>query len=150
MLEKIGTIDEILKCIIDLMSKGIFSQDRFYKIEIHEAKNKRSIQQNRYMWKLIREISKKQECDEMEIYINALEDANAKYDYVLGTPSIEEELKKNFRAVKIVRPQEYRGKTMYVYKCFIGSSKFNTDEMHKLIEIISSYADSLGIPTENI
>lgn len=136
-----GTTKEIISKVLDL------DQNKSYIVELHEPKSARSLEQNRLLWHFIGEIAKQQQCDDMEIYINALEDANAKYEYILGMPTIEKELKKNFRAVKIVRPQDYQGKKMYVYKCFIGSSKFNTEEMTQLIEIVMKYAEDIGIPT---
>ena len=60
----------------------------------------------------------------------------------------EDELRKNFRAVKVVRPEQFKGREMIVYKCFLGSSKLNTKEMNQLIEIIKYWADDLGIETD--
>ena len=53
-----------------------------YQLEIKELKSTRTNQQNRFMWALIHEIAKQQEMDDMEVYIQALEESNAKYEYV--------------------------------------------------------------------
>ena len=119
-----------------------------YVIEIKELKSSRSIQQNKYMWALIHEISEVQEMDEMEVYIQALEECNAKYEYVLAQEEAEDKLKKSFRAVKIIRPQDYKGKQFYVYKCFLGSSKFTVTEMKQLIDVIVSWCGELNISTD--
>ncbi len=136
-----GKIETIIQNLFKL------DRDKSYTVEIKELKNKRTLRQNAYMWKLIHEISKKWNVDDMEVYIQALEEANTKSEYVLGLETIESELKKNFRAVKVVRPEIYKGKKMIVYKCFIGSSKMNTKEMSELLEIILKWASQLGIPT---
>ena len=136
-----GTPDKLITELLNL------DRDKIYSMEIKEPKSKRTLQQNAYMWKMIGEIAKKQFQDEMEVYCQALEAANAKYEYVLGLESIESELRKNFRAVKVVRPEYFKGKKMIVYKCFIGSSKMNTKEMSELLEIVLSWANQLGIPT---
>lgn len=60
----------------------------------------------------------------------------------------EENLKKGFRAVKVVRPEIHNNKRFYVYKCFVGSSKFNTQEMTRLIDVIVSWCHELNIPTD--
>ena len=60
----------------------------------------------------------------------------------------EDILRKNFRAVKVVRPEEFKGRKMYVYKCFLGSSKLNTKEMTILLDIIKYWAEELGIQTD--
>ncbi len=123
--------------------------DKDYVFEIKEVKSKRSLQQNKYMWALIHELSHHENMNntEVEIYTLALEEANSKYIYLLGTPEAEEELRKNFRAVKVVRPTIENGKEFIVYKCFIGTSKMDTKEMTKVLNIIIAWAEELGIDT---
>jgi hypothetical protein len=120
-----------------------------YVFEIKEVKSKRTIQQNKYMWALIHEIAHHETMNqtEVEIYSLALEEANAKFIYLLGTKEVEDELKKNFRAVRVVRPTVENGKEFIVYKCFIGTSKMDTKEMKKVLDIIIAWADELGIET---
>ena len=120
-----------------------------YVFEIKEVKSKRTIQQNKYMWALIHEIAHHESMNqtEVEIYSLALEEANAKYIYLLGTKDVEDELKKNFRAVRVVRPTVENGKEFIVYKCFVGTSKMDTKEMTKVLDIIVSWAEELGIET---
>lgn len=122
--------------------------EKEYQLEIKELKSTRTVQQNRYMWALIHEIAKKQGMDDMEVYIQALEEANAKYEYIMAPEEAEENLKKGFRAVKVVRPEIHNNKRFYVYKCFVGSSKFNTQEMTRLIDVIVSWCHELNIPTD--
>ena len=120
-----------------------------YVLELKEYKSKRTLQQNKYMWSLIHLIANHEsmQMNEVEIYISALEEANAKYIYLLGVSEAENELRKNFRAVKVVRPTYENGKEFIVYKCFVGSSKLNTKEMKKLLDIIIAWAEELGIET---
>lgn len=120
-----------------------------YVIELKEPRTKRSIQQNKYMWALIHQIAGHEDMnqDEVEVYTLALEEANAKFIYLLGTPEAEDELKKNFRAVRVVRPTIENGKEFIVYKCFIGTSKMDTKEMTKVLDIIIAWAEELGIET---
>lgn len=122
--------------------------EKEYQLDIKELKSARTAQQNRYMWALIHEIAKEQGMDEMEVYIQALEEANAKYEYIMAPEEAEENLKKGFRAVKVVRPEIHNNKRFYVYKCFVGSSKFNTQEMKRLIDVIVSWCHELNIPTD--
>jgi len=121
-----------------------------YVIDIREVRHPRTLQQNKFMWALIHRIADHEDMNqtEIEIYASALEEANAKYVYLLGTKEAENELRKNFRAVKVVRPTLENGKEFIVYKCFIGSSKLNTKEMKKLLDIIISWAEELDIETD--
>ena len=121
-----------------------------YLLELREVNSKRTLQQNKLLWILIHKIAEHNTIQqtEIEIYTAALEEANAKYIYLLGVPEAEDELRQHFRAVKIVRPTIENGKEYLVYKCFIGSSKMNTKEMAKLLEIIMKWAEELGIDTD--
>ena len=137
-----------------LLIENLFSDleietNKEYVLELKEYKSKRTLQQNKYMWSLIHLIANHEsmQMNEVEIYISALEEANAKYIYLLGVSEAENELRKNFRAVKVVRPTYENGKEFIVYKCFVGSSKLNTKEMKKLLDIIIAWAEELGIET---
>ncbi len=123
--------------------------DKEYMLEMREVRSKRTIQQNKYMWALIREIANNETIkqNEAEIYSLALEEADAKYIYLLGVPEVEDELRKNFRAVRVVRNTVENGKEFIVYKCFIGTSKMDTKEMTRVLEIIIAWAKELGIET---
>lgn len=134
--------DYVSKKKIDELNKDT------YQFEIRKPRSKRSLNQNNFFWKIVGEISKKLYQDEMEIYIHLLEDCNAKYEYLLGLESIEDELKKNFRAVKVVRPEYVNEKKFIVYKVFQGSSKYDTKEMTMLIDKALEYASELDIPID--
>lgn len=133
----------------NLFSDIDITTDKEYVLELKEVRSKRTLQQNKMLWSLIHKIAdhETQSMDEVEIYTLALEEANAKYVYLLGEKEVENELKKNFRAAKVVRPTFEKGKEYIIYKCFVGSSKLDTKEMKKLLDIIIAWADELGIET---
>lgn len=138
-----------------LLIENLFSDidiepNKEYILELKEVRSKRSLQQNKFMWALIHRIAdhKDMNMKEIEIYTSALEEANAKYIYLMGIKEAEDELRKNFRAVKVVRPTIENGKEYIIYKCFVGSSKLDTKEMNKLLDIIISWAEELGIETD--
>ena len=135
--------------IENLFSDIDIDLEKEYSLELKEVKSKRTLQQNKYMWALIHSIAHHESMNqnEVEIYSLALEEANAKYIYLLGTPEAEDELKKNFRAVRVVRPTIENGKEFIVYKCFVGTSKMDTKEMKKVLDIIIAWAEELGIET---
>ena len=120
-----------------------------YVLELKEIRSKRTLKQNKMMWALIRKIASHEDMQQEpeEIYVSALEEANLRSTYLLAPEEAEDELRKNFRAVKVVRPEQFKGREMIVYKCFLGSSKLNTKEMKQLIEIIKYWAEDLGIET---
>lgn len=143
-MEKIiGTKSELIKQILDLK----FEDNEFLKAEITRLKDKKTLQQNRYMWELISQIAKKQHQDEMDVYCMALQEANAKYTWLKGFLETKEKLLEVFRAVQITRYEEENGKKIAIFKCYQGTSKYDKQEMSDLLEIIVCWAEELGIPT---
>jgi hypothetical protein len=136
----VGTIKDIIGEIINL------DNTKVYKCTIEEYKYKRSIEQNKKLWKIIHLIAKQTNMDDFDVYVGLLEKADAKSDYVITATDLEVELRKNFRGVKFVRRQEVNGKDCYVYKVYIGSSKMNTKEMTELLDIAILTASELNIP----
>ena len=59
-------------------------------------------------------------------------------------------LKTSFRAIRKIAEDEINGRTMNVYQCFYGSSKFDTAEMTKLIDHVITRLHDLGIHDSEI
>lgn len=122
-----------------------------YEVDIKEYKSKRSLEQNRYLWKLITEIAKVEnggitnQDNITETYTNLLEKANAKFEFILCSPDAIKEFKKRFRAIRIngtviIKTVEYTQ-----LQVFYGSSTMNTKEMSNLIDCVLDYAYEVGI-----
>lgn len=125
--------------------KPALDSGELYTLEIKPYKSKRSLDQNALMWAIIQEISRVTGNDEMDVYSAGLEEVNVKADFFMGLPETEDVLRRQFRAVKIMENREYNGKMMTVYKCYEGSSKFNTEEMTRLIDYFMKLADESGV-----
>lgn len=125
--------------------------ETLYSIEIKEAKSKRSLQQNAYLWALLSEIDKtvngERSNDEWSIYIEALERAGAKCEYIGALPETERLLKENFRAIKFIKKIDLNGVDGNMYKVFFGSSKMDKTEMGELIDTVLDMAEEVGIET---
>ena len=139
-----GKVKEIINELLKL------DMDKFYICEIKEPKSKRSLEQNKLLWKLIHLISKETYQDDMDVYCGVLERADALSDYVITAVDMEEALRKSFRGVKFIRMQEVNGKDCFVYKVYLGSSKMNTSEMNELIEITMQVCSEYGIDTREV
>lgn len=139
----LGNKSEIIKQFLDLK----IDENEYLKVEIKKVKDKKTLQQNSYMWTLIKQIARKQNQDEMEVYCQALQEANAKYTWLKGFPEIKENLLRVFRAVQITRYEEEHGKQLAIFKCYEGTSKYDKQEMMELLEIIIGWAEELDIPT---
>jgi len=124
------------------------------EIEIKPYKSKRSLEQNRLMWEMLdmlsEKVNNKRDSEAVwETYILMLERFGAKYEYLMALPEAEKMLKEQFRASVKIEEREYNGKVMNIYKCYYGSSKFNTKEMTEFINAIQSELAELGVRYEN-
>lgn len=119
---------------------------KYYNVEFKEPKSKRSINQNKYMWALINEIAEHiGEVDTYELYLQFLEIANAKIDYLIFEPSIVDKVRPYFRGMQFVRSVDVDGDIKHEYKVYLGSSQFDTKEMNRLIDVILNYAYEIGV-----
>lgn len=122
-------------------------KDCSYSIEIKEIKDQRSLNQNRFMWKLLEEIATTYgEKDAMEIYCISLQKANVRSDYICALPETEETLKKQFRAIRYIKKVIVNDSELNMYQVFIGSSQFDTSEMSELIDVIINIAYEVNVP----
>ena len=96
-----------------------------YSIKISKARDKRTEQQNKYMWALIGEI--------------------AKFTHLLVEPQAESMLRESFRAIQLTRKIQVKDKIFNDYKCYYGSSKMDKKEMHDLIETLLDMASECGL-----
>ena len=140
----VGKITNIIEELSQLDTRQV------YFVEIHQQNMQRSLNQNKLLWKLIHKIAKSQCQDDMEIYCYLLEKADAKSDYILAIPGMEDELRKVFRGVKFIRQQEIGSRTFNIYKVYFGSSKMTIKEMNELLNIAIQLCSELNIPTERI
>lgn len=122
--------------------------DKYFEISIKEPSNKRSLQQNRLLWKVIHLIAKETQQDDNEVYCAMLEKADALSDYIITAVEMEDALRKSFRGIRFMRTQEVNGKDCYIYKVYLGSSKMNTKEMNELLDMAIKVASDLGVEIE--
>jgi hypothetical protein len=124
--------------------------DKVLTLDVKEEKSKRSLQQNRLFWELCDRLTeattgKRRQEDVDDMYISLLSSANAKAIYFEALPEAEENLKRYFRVVKKVDERESKGVKTAVFKCYEGSSSFDTQQMNELIDLALDKLHELGI-----
>lgn len=140
--------DHNSKVRTDSLEKG-----KIYKLEVSEAKSKRSLEQNRLLWKIIGDIVERDKSlgDEWDVYIALLKSAKCKCkSYIVQDDEAIEILRGACRAVEVVGTTTIKDKVFKVVKVYEGSSKFNTKEMTTLIETAMSWASEYGLVYEEV
>lgn len=116
-------------------------------LTIDKYREKRSLRQNNLLWALMEIMSRTQGQDPWDCYMDMLEAANAKYEYIECLKEALPSLKEMFRTIRVIEERK-SGKTV-LCKCFWGSSKFNTSEMKMLIDKAFDRLAELGIDAKD-
>ena len=126
--------------------------DGEYLVSIEPKKKKRSLDQNRYFWKLVGEIAKTENGDLKDVddlYTHLLQMAGAKYESLIIKHEALERFKGLVRHVKIMKQQVINHELYDTVWAFYGSSQFDTSEMSQLIDTTLKYAEEAGVPDVN-
>lgn len=151
VINESGRIETTL-VVTDYRSKECIKEldlSKEYRITIEEVKSTRTLEQNRLMWDIIHSIGTARGSDrandDWNIYLECLERAGAKCEYIAVLPSAVDLIKKQFRAVKEMNEFEQNGNVFQVLKVYYGSSKMNTKEMSNLLETVKDVAIESGV-----
>ena len=123
--------------------------DKLYSIDFKEYKKSRSTEQNSLLWEIITQISKVTGQHKDDVYIEAIVRAGASVQELLAIPQAEDGLKRIYKAVKPIGVRTVDGVTMIDFRCYIGSSEMNVNEMTELIGYMQGLARELGIKLES-
>lgn len=122
----------------------LFNQDRDKIFEIKEYKEKRSLSQNAYAWKLITEIGNRVGKSKEEIYFDML-----KHYGQSEIVSIISEVNPTgyFKYYEAIGTGTINNKEFTHYKIYKGSSEFDSKEMSIFIDGVIQECEQLGITT---
>ena len=126
------------------LSRYLWALDKDKKYEIKEFREKRSLSQNAYAWKLITQIGDILRKSKEEVYLQMLKDYGQS-EIVSILSSINP--KGYFKYYEEVGTGIVNSKEFTHYKIFKGSSEFNSKEMTIFIDGIIQECNQLGIPT---
>ena len=124
--------------------KWLFTQDRDKTFEVKEYRQKRSLNANSYAWALINEMSNVLRTSKDEVYLEMLKRYGQ--SQVISVLS-DIDISKFIKYFEPIGTAHLQGKDFTHYRCFIGSSEYDSREMAILIDGIISEAEQLGIET---
>ena len=124
--------------------KWLYNQDKDKIFEIKEHKDKRSLSQNAYAWKLIMELGNVLRKSKEEVYLQMLKDYGQS-EIVSILSSINP--KGYFKYYESVGTGIVNDKEFTHYKIYKGSSEFDRREMSIFIDGIIHECHQLGINT---
>ena len=139
MIEDTCKIDKILPLIFRL------DKDTIYDVKITKHREKRSLNCNAYLWKLVTEIGNVLSKSKEEVYLQMLIDyGQSEMISILS----DIDVKGYFKYYKLAGSSMLNGKLFNHYKIYKGSSEYNTKEMSILLNGVVQEARNLGIKTK--
>ena len=123
----------------------LYNQDKDKIFKIEEYKEKRSLNANNYVWKLITEIGNILRKSKEEVYIQMLKDYGQS-EVISIASSISP--KGYFKYFEEIGRSTLNGKEFVHYKIYKGTSEYDTKEMSIFIDGVVQEAEQLGIETK--
>lgn len=140
MIEDTCKIDKILPLLFRL------DKDTIYDVKITKHREKRSLNANSYLWKLVTEIGNILNKSKEEVYLQMLIDyGQSEMVSILS----EIDVKGYFKYYKLAGTSILNGKEFNHYKIYKGSSEYDTKEMSILLNGVVQEAKNLGIKTKD-
>jgi hypothetical protein len=140
MIDDTGKIDKFLPLIFRL------DKDTVYDVKIDKHREKRSLNANAYLWKLVTEIGNVLSKSKEEVYLQMLKDYGQSMLIPVPRGTIPSRIIKYY---EFECSSQLNGKDADWYKCYIGSSEYDTKEMSILLEGVVQEAKNLGIKTKD-
>lgn len=132
----VGKADEVIKWLLN--------QDREKLFEVKPYRQKRSLNANAYAWVLINEMANRLRTSKDEVYQEMLKRyGQSKVISVLS----EIDISRFVKYYEEIGKGHVEGKEFTHYRCYIGSSEYDSREMAILIDGIVDEAQELGIDT---
>lgn len=139
MIEDTCKIDKILPLLFRL------DKDTIYDVKITKHREKRSLNANSYLWKLVTEIGNTLSKSKEEVYLQMLIDyGQSEMISILS----DIDVKGYFKYYKLAGSSMLNGKLFNHYKVYKGSSDYDTKEMFILLNGVVQEAKNLGIKTK--
>lgn len=140
MIDDTGKIEKFLPLIFRL------DKDTVYDVKIDKHREKRSLNANAYLWKLVTEIGNILNKSKEEVYLQMLIDyGQSEMVSILS----EIDVKGYFKYYKLAGTSILNDKEFNHYKIYKGSSEYDTKEMSILLEGVVQEAKNLGIKTKD-
>lgn len=140
MIDDTGKIEKFLPLLFRL------DKDTVYDVKIDKHREKRSLNANAYLWKLVTEIGNILNKSKEEVYLQMLIDyGQSEMVSILS----EIDVKGYFKYYKLAGTSILNGKEFNHYKIYKGSSEYDTKEMSILLNGVVQEAKNLGIKTKD-
>ena len=133
-----GNTDEVIRWLT--------TQDRDSAWDIVPHKEKRSVNANALLWKMLGEIATALRTDKWSVYLTMLKRYGT-FTYICVKPKAVEAVKKQWRECEVIGDITINGDPAVQMLCYYGSSTMNTKEFSVLLDGVISEMKEMGLET---
>ena len=130
----------------DELIRWLTTQDRDSVWDIVPHKEKRSVNANALLWKMLGEIATALRTDKWSVYLTMLKRYGT-YTYICVKPKAVEAVKKQWRECEVIGDITINGDPAVQMLCYYGSSTMNTKEFSVLLDGVISEMKEMGLET---
>lgn len=123
---------------------NLSQEDKLKIFDVSEHKEKRSLSQNSYFWKLCSLLADKLNLSKEDVHLQMLKD----YGQIKVLPIPKEiDVSGYFDYYDVMTTKKLSNTEFNIYKVYKASHKMNTDEMRILLQGTIQECENVGIPT---
>ncbi len=114
------------------------------RLTVKKWKEKRSLNANALLWKMLGDIARELQTDKWEVYLQMLK-RYGKFTYVLVHPKAVDALKNTWRETEVLGEIDVNGVKAVQVLCYYGTSQMDSGEFSKLIDGVKSEMVEMGL-----
>lgn len=122
----------------------VLSDEKLKVARIDHKRNKRSLDANSALWKMLSMMADKLQTTKDELYLQML-DKYGVFTFVVVKPKVVERVKQEWKTVREIGEVTINGQTGIQLQCFFGSHAYDSKEFSVLLEGVIQEAKELGI-----
>ena len=130
----------------DELIRWLTTKDREAVWDIVPHKEKRSLNANALLWKMLGEVAAALRTDKWSVYLTMLKRYGT-YTYICVKPKAVEAVKKQWRECEVIGEIDVNGDKAVQMLCYYGSSTMNTKEFSVLLDGVISEMKEMGLET---
>lgn len=122
----------------------LIESDKLKELEIKIHREKRTLDANAALWKMLSMMAEKLQTSKDELYLTMLQRYGV-FTHVIVKPSMVDRIKAEWRTVVELGEVSINGKTGVQLQCYFGSSQLDSKEFSVLLQGVIDEAKELGI-----
>ena len=118
--------------------------DKEYDVTIKQHREKRSLDANAALWKMLSMMAEILHTTKDELYLEML-DRYGIFTHIVVKPNVVERVKQEWKTVREIGEVTINGKTGIQLQCYFGSSSYDSKEFSTLLDGVIQEGKEIGV-----